>query len=356
MKLGRTLAVSLVAVLVASGAFAMFRAADLVVVPTAASTPGLQGSNWRTDLEIMNVDTTPIDVSIVLLQCCNITDGATWFEDIKNALGGRSSDGFGHLDPKLEDIQPGQAVEIDDVITANWGTGLKGALMVFAYEAGTLMTTTPPGGNPKLIVVNARTYSLGTDATGNALTYGSQVPGLPWHDYVDPGQDAKGLNKVVFTGLREDASYRTSIGLVNISDRLTSLDVLLTLNAADGTQIGQVPVTLYPLTEDQYDQAIINVFGKTLADAISGATLTVSVEAYSSGAATPAPALMAYVTRMDNATNDPVYIEQTFTKEFPWDCIFNGNCTAATATGLSVPAVPRGTAPHLRPPTRRLVR
>jgi hypothetical protein len=355
MKLGRTLGVFTIAVLASSGAFAMFRAADLVVVPTAASTTGLNGSNWRTDVEIMNVDTTPIDVSIVFLQCCNIDTGTTWFEDIKNALGGRSSEGFGHIDTKLADIQPGQAVQLDDVITANWGANMKGALLVFAYEAGTLMTTTPPGGNPKLIVVNARTYSLGKDANGNPLTYGTQVPGLPWHDYVDPSQEAKGLNKIVFTGLREDTSYRTGIGLVNISDRLTYLDVVLTLNAADGTQLSQQYVTLNPLTMDQYDQAIVSLFGLTEADAISGATLTVSVASYTSGSQTPAPALMAYVTRMDNATNDPVYIEQTFTKEFPWDCIFNGNCTA-TAASLAMPVVPRGTAPHLRPPVRMMVR
>jgi len=355
MRVGRTLVVLGLAALASSPASAMFRAADLVVVPTAASTPGLQNSNWRTDLEIMNVDTVPIDVSISLLRCCNPTDGVTWFQDIKNTLGGRTSDGFGHIDNKLADIQPGHAVQIDDVVTANWGSNLKGALLVFAYEAGTLMTTTPPGGNPKLIVVNARTYSLGTDGSGNPTTYGTQVPGLPWHDYIDPGKQSQGFNKVVFTGLREDASYRTAIGLVNISDRLTTLDVSLTLNAGDGTQISQQFVRLYPLVQDQYDQAIINVFGKALTDAINGATLTVEVASYQSGAATPAPALMAYVTRMDNTTNDPVYVEQTFTKEFPWDCIFNGNCTA-TAASLALPSVPRGTAPHLRPPTRRLDR
>jgi hypothetical protein len=355
MKLGRTLPLVVLLVVAASSASAMFRAADLVVVPTVASTAGLSNSNWRTDLEIMNVDTTPIDVSMVLLQCCNNVDGATWFEDIKNALGGRSSEGFGHVNTALADIQPGQAVQINDVVTSTWGNSIKGSLLVFAYEAGTLMTTNPPGGNPKLIVVNARTYSLGTDASGNPLTYGTQVPGLPWHDYVDPGQDAKGLNKIVFTGLREDANYRTAIGLINISDRLTYLDVLLTLNAADGTQLGQQYVTLNPLTMDQYDQAIVSVFGKTEADAISGATLTVSVASYTSGSQNPAPALMAYVTRMDNATNDPVYIEQTFTKEFPWDCIFNGNCTAGAA-GASVAAVARGIAPHLRPPAGALQR
>ena len=355
MRWGRILTLSLLGTLLCSGVFAMFRAASLVVVPTAAATPGLNNSNWRTDLEITNVDTVKIDVQVSLLRCCNLSDNVTWFEDINNALGGRQADGFGHLDTKLMDIQPGQAVYLDDVVKSAWGENIKGALLVFAYEAGTLMTTTPPGGNPKLIVVNARTYSLGADGSGNPLTYGTQVPGLPWHDTIDPGQESKGLNKVVFTGLREDASYRTAIGLVNVSDRLTTLSVLLTLTAADGTtQLGQTNITLEPLAQDQYDQAIISLFGKTLEDAISGATLTVSVESYISGALTPAPALMAYVTRMDNATNDPVYMEQTFTKEFPWDCIFNGKCTA-TATGLGIPTA-RELTPRLRPPTPRRAR
>ncbi len=351
MKSSRMLLLVVLGLLVSSGAFAMFRAADLVVVPVAAATPGLNNSNWRTDLDIMNVDTVKVDVEIVFLQCCN-NDNSTWFYNMANNLGGRQADGFGHIDTKLQDIPPGGAVHIDDVITSDFGlSNTKGALLVFAYEAGTLMTTTPPGGNPKLIVVNSRSYSLGADASGNPLTYGQEIPGLPWHDYIDINQKDRGLDHVVFTGLEEDARYRTAIGLVNISDPLTSLDVVLTLNAGDGTQIAQTTVNLYPLAHDQYDQAIINLFGKTLADAISGATLTVSMDAYISGAQTPVPALMVYCSRIDNATNDPVYLEQTFTKAFPWDCVFNGNCTSVAA-GLGLSRSPVRAAPtHLRPPT-----
>ena len=351
MKSSRTLLLVVLGLFVSSGAFAMFRAADLVVVPVSASTPGLNNSNWKTDLDIMNVDTTNIDIEIVLLQCCD-SDNSAWFYDIANHLGGRKEDGFGHIDPKLADIAPGASVHIDDVIKSDFGLdNTKGALLVFAYEAGTLMKTTPPGGNPKLIVVDSRNYSLGTDASGNPQTYGQSVPGLPWHDYIDINQKARGLDHVVFTGLEEDARFRTAIGFVNISDPLTSVDVLLTLNASDGTQLGQQAVQLYPLAHDQYDQAIITLFGKTLADAISGASLTASVDFYVSGAATPVPAVMVYCSRIDNSTNDPVYLEQTFTKELPWDCVFNGNCTSvAAALGLSrspVPAAPT----HLRPPT-----
>jgi hypothetical protein len=351
MRLFRILATAMAVTLAGSGAFAMFRAADMVVIPSAASTDGLNNSHWHTDLEIMNVDTVAVDVEVVLLECCG-TDNSAWYDDIANVLGGRTEDGFGHLDAKLKDIQPGQAVTLTDVVFTNWGANLKGPLLVFAYEASTLMKTTPPGGNPKLIVAQARTYSQDTDANGNPTTYGTQVPGLPWHDYIDPGQKTNGLDKGVFVGLREDASYRSSIGLINISDRLTTISVTLTLNGADGTQIATTDVSLAPLAVEQYDQAIVSLFGKTTADAIAGATLTVSVPIYLTGAQTPAPALMAFVTRMDNVTNDPVYLEQAFTGAFPWDCVFNGNCPPKfTAQGLATRPAVRS---HLRPPTRAL--
>jgi len=50
----RTLPMVLLGLLASSGAFAMFRAADLVIVPVAASIAGLNGSNWTSDIEIMN--------------------------------------------------------------------------------------------------------------------------------------------------------------------------------------------------------------------------------------------------------------------------------------------------------------
>jgi hypothetical protein len=353
MRWGRVLVFSVLASLLCSGVFAMFRVANLVVVPTAASTTGLYGSNWHTDLEIMNVDSVDIDVQIVLLKCCD-TENVTWFQDIANALGGRESEGFGKVDAKLAGIKPGQTVYLSDVVKYGWGDDVKGSLLVFAYEAATLMTTTPPGGNPKLILVNSRTYSLGTNTDNNPTTFGTQVPGLPWYDYIDPAQTTHGFDHAEFTGLTENTSYRTAVGLVNVSDRLTTLTATLTLNAADGTQIDQEFIQLAPLAMNQYDKAIISLFGKTAEDNITGATLKVAIEAYISGAQDPVPALIAYVTRMDNTTNDPVYIEQAFTKELPWDCIFNGNCTAA-ATGLGLGVV-RGAQSHLRPPVPRLSR
>jgi hypothetical protein len=358
MRWGRSLICVGVAALVSPYAFGMFRAADLVVVPMAASTTGLNNSVWHTDVEILNVDTTSVDVEVVFLPCCG-SDDRVWYSDINNALGGRSSDGFGHIDTKLENIPPGRAVSLPDIVNANWGPDTKGALLFFAYEAGTLMTTNPPGGNPKNIVVNSRTYDLVTDSTtGATSTYGQEAPGLPWYDYIDPARRDKGLDHVIFTGIREDTSYRTAVGYVNLSDPLTELAVRFTLNAADGTKIDEETLDILPLAYDQWDNAPGSLFIVPTGTDVVDATMTVTVDSYFSQAQDPTPALMVYVTRVDQVTNAPVYLEQTFERPFPWDCIFNGNNCPVTGVASTM-SLTRHTAvrpPHLRPPTRATLR
>ncbi|MFI5143124.1 MAG: hypothetical protein ACHQQS_01525 [Thermoanaerobaculales bacterium] len=357
MRWSRLLLVVVLATAIAATASAMFRAADLVVVPVAASLAGANNSNWHSDVEIRNVDTTNIDVEIVLLPCCG-NDNRTWYNDITNALGGRTSDGFGHINASLMNIPPGRTVTITDIIAPNWGTAdTKGALLFFAYEAGTLMTTNPPGGNPKNIVVTSRTYDINTDSTGKTSTYGQGIPGLPWYDYVDPSRRDKGYDHVTFTGIRQDPSFRTAVGYVNLSDRLTELAVRFTLKAADGTQLSEEVEDILPLAHDQWDNAANTLLTVPSTTPVVDASLTVTVDAYFSQAQDPTPAFMVYASRVDNTTNDPVYLEQVFDQPFPWDCIFNGNnCPiATTASALGFPrlaARPR----HLLPPTRAKAR
>jgi len=343
-------AIAAMVLLTASSTLAMFRASDLVVVPVGAALPGLNASNWRTDLEIQNVDTVPVDVMVIFL-ASSVGSNVTAYRDIGNHLGGRESDGFGHIDARLQDIQPGRAVVLDDVVTTHFGAGIKGALLVFAYQAGTYSTTTPKGGVPKLVVVRSRTYDLGEteDETPVPTSYGQAIPGIPWYFYVDPNQEATGLNEAVFSGITESSSYRTAIGLLNLSDITTSIYVTLTLNAEDGTQLKEVIRFLYPLEHIQFDKAAISLFGLAADSVVENATVSVKVSAWSSEAENPTQALIVYGSRVDNTTNDPVYLEQAFTKEFPWDCVFNGSCAALSA--LSGPRSPRHPRP-LAPPSR----
>jgi hypothetical protein len=311
-------------------AVAMFRAADLVVVPVSAALPGLNSSEWHTDLEIQNVDTVAIDVMVVFLRSGTSTN-VTWYRAMGNHLGGRESDGFGKLAENLKDIPAGRAVVIEDVVRTHWGEDVKGALLVFAFEAGTYKTTTPVGGVPKRVVVRSRTYSIGETAEETPTTYGQSIPGLPWYYYVDPSQEARGLNNVVFSGIREDDTYRTGVGLLNVSDYTTSLYVTLSLVAEDGTVIREVVKFLAPLEHEQYDQASNTLFGLASGSVVVNATISAKVSLWTSSGADPIPGLIVYCSRIDNVTNDPVYLEQSFTNELPWDCVFNGNCTGVSA-------------------------
>jgi hypothetical protein len=328
------LAVVLLVMLSGSAAFGMYRASDLVVVPVASSLTGLNNSNWHTDVEIQNVDTVPIDVLVIFLPS-NFTNNAVWYQTINNHLSGRAEDGFGKTDAKLKDIPAGRAVVLQDVIRTNWTDNIKGALLIFAYRAGTFKTTTPPGGVPALIVVRSRTYSLGTTSDNKPTTYGQAVPGIPWYYYLDPGLESKGLNEAVFTGINENESYRTALGILNVSDVLTAVTVQASLISAEGIVISTAFKYLYPLQHIQYDQAVLSFFGLADGSLVDNATITVKVAAMQSTADQPKPGLIVYCSRVDNTTNDPVYLEQAYVKEFPWDCVFNGNCSAAQA--LSAP-------------------
>lgn len=343
MKLDRAVLVVVLSVVTAAGATAMFRTSDLVVVPVAAATVGLQNSNWRTDVEIMNVDTVPVDVIIIFLPTGNV-DNRSWYTTMANAMGGRSDDGFGHIDEKLKEIPAGRAVVLEDIVKTPWGEGEKGALLVFGIKAGTYKTTTPFGGEPRKIQVNSRSYSLSKNAEELPLTFGQSIPGLPWYYYIDPGKKAKGLDHVVFSGIEEDASYRCALGLVNVSDQLTWLYVQAVLKGPDGTVLGDVTDYMQPLAHSQWDKFLYSYFGLAADKTVKGGTLTVTVKGYYSTAANPTPALMAYVSRIDNLTNDPVYLEQRFEPELPWDCVFNGNCGSTTGGAE---------AQTTRPPLRR---
>ena len=348
MKVAVRSLVVLIAMVAATRGWTMFRAADLVIVPVAASTAGLQNSTWRSDIEILNVDTVAIDVSIVLLPSGGGTN-IYWYNDIENALGGRESDGFGHVDEKLKDIQPGRAVVLENVVQQVWGDNIKGALLVWAYEANTFSTTTPPGGVPRKVVVTSRTFDYSTTSDNLPMTYGQQIPGLPWYDYLDPNLKDIGLDHVTFTGIREDDNFRTALGLVNVSDVLTSLNVKFTLKASDGTLLKEVTDAIAPLAHIQYDEVVSSLLGVSSTEDVTDATLTVTVTGWYGTAAEPTPALITYVSRIDDRTNDPVYREQTFDNELPWDCVFNGNsCPSASLRLLPQLAKRR----HLAPPFR----
>jgi hypothetical protein len=348
-----------------SRADAVFRAADFVIVPMAAATAGLNSSVWRTDLEITNVDTDPIDVVVVLLPTGNNSNKA-WYADIKNALGWSADLGFTHIEPKLGAIPAGRTVNLPDVVKAPWGDGNTGALLLWAYKAGTytstVSSTVPQGGQPRKIVVRSRTYSLGKTAQDLQVTYGQGVPGIPWYYYLDPTLKTRGLDHAIFSGIRQDGNFRSAFGLVNVSDSLTSLYVNVKLLKEDGTVVAESQEALEPLAHIQYNNFLQEFFFKAATDTIANGTLEITVTSFLSTAASPQPALIAYVSYVDNITNDTTYLEQAFTPELPWNCVFNGLSCPTPLPTVTVtpsyaparaggPAQQSGARSHLMPPT-----
>jgi hypothetical protein len=58
---------------------------------------------------------------------------------------------------------------------------------------------------------------------------------------------------------------------------------------------------------------------------------------------------MAYASRVNNRTNDPVQLEQTWLSELPWDCVYNGNCTGVATAGAAG-SLPGAAGRHWRRP------
>ena len=95
------------ALIAAVPAGAQFMAADLLYIPGAAAQAGEKDTNWRSDIYITNVDGRRGH----RYRDGVFADGADLECRLASAIGrpgsaGVKSDGFGYIDPLLEDIPP----------------------------------------------------------------------------------------------------------------------------------------------------------------------------------------------------------------------------------------------------------
>jgi hypothetical protein len=345
-------------------ASAQFMASELAYIPGAAHNDGAQGSHWRTDVIITNVDSVPVDLALFFLPS-GTAGNWLYFQDRQYGLGGRADEGFGHVDESLADVQPGATVTLEDVIGSTWledyGTLANvGAIVVFAYEAGTLDADGGP--TYRNVVVVSRTYSASTiwipdtENTGQFIeedaTYGQFMPGVPWYNLADASavNDQHDLSYLVLPGARDDGTFRYNLGILNTSDAQTSIHVKIEVFKANGehyTDDTGAPliriVTLGPLAHIQLNGVLSMNFN--LSD-VHDVLIRTSILDWTSTNPEPVPTFTAYGTLIDNRTNDATTILPSF--GFPYDvnCVW-GSGTGATATSLSLPHT--GTeAPRLR--------
>ena len=336
-------AILLAALAVSSPAWGSFNAAELVYVPVVAHVSGANGSTWRSDVTIHNLDAAevPVDVAILFLPSGQV-DNEPRVRDRSTMLGGRESDGFGHVNEALADIPPGGSVMIRDIVGEYWedvpAVGGSGALIVFAYEAGTLQSD---GSNtPRNVVVNTRTYTLDTvlvadpDNEGEYLevpaSYGQTLPGVPWYNLADPAvvREDIDLSFQVLVGGAENDDYRYNVGVVNASDPQTRITVQLKPLQPDGTAFPSAfggdlvsTVVLPPLAHVQFNQVFPSLLG--LVTELENITIQVSILAWETSSVRPIVGMTTYGSYVDNSSNDPTTVLPTFAYPYDIDCMWS---------------------------------
>jgi len=315
---------------------AQFMAADLVYVPGVAHTAGEGASRWRSDVYITNVEAeASVDVALVYLGTGQVSNAGRFY-DRSTWAGAREADGWGHLDPDLADIPPGGTIVLRDVVNKYWadeaGVANSGAIVVFAWEAGTL----EDDGTRvyRNVVVNSRVFTPMTfylpdaDNEGEYVevngSYGQTLPGVPWYNLADPSavDDERNFTYQVLAGAAGDEEFRYNLGILNASDPLTTINLTVQpiqgdgepFLDIDGNPVGRF-VTLPPLAHVQYNDVLFNLFG--FGSAPDDVSIKVSFVSWNSGSSQPVVGFTTYGTMIDNQSNDPTAILPAF--GFPYD-------------------------------------
>jgi len=354
--LRKTLTVGLaIAVLtIAAPAGAQFMAADLLYVSGVADTEGVGDSRWVTNLAITNVEEeVEIDVAIVYLPTGLISNGSQ-FIDRSTWLGGREDDGFGLIDPALADIPPGGTVMLPNPLGQYWPnegeTVNFGALVIFAYEANTLEddgTRVYANAIVNSRVSTSRTfYEPDSENEGEFVevtgSYGQTLPGVPWYNLADPSaiDDEEDLTFLILAGALEGDDFRYNVGVLNASDPLTSITLVLQPFQGNGEPYlddNEIPVvrtlSMPPLSHIQYNNVMSTLFG--IEETPPDSTIRISFVNWSSGSSVPVVGMTVYGTLIDNRTNDPTAILPSFAYPYNIECQWpSSDGTKSQATGL----------------------
>jgi hypothetical protein len=185
-------------------------------LPVVASLPGLNNTDWRTDLSIVNLGTT--ETSVVMLLQPEIRDGVPVFEPVAS-------------DPMV--IEAGAQRTIRNVLGTVFGLGndKKGALSIFSTDFSPL-------------VIGARIYTLGDDGG----SYGQNVEGVLV------------AKEAWAPGVTHDDFYRTNLGIFLPVDPLPGQTVRYTVTVRDGAG-DQVGTGTVAFTEAGLQQRSLSTFG-----------------------------------------------------------------------------------------------
>jgi len=213
-----------------------------LILPVVGRAPGANATFWRSDVTIFNPRTETLGLTLRYIGAG--TDGRNGITRGINVAGGRT-------------------MTIADVLSTFSVTAGSGALEI----------SWSGGAGP---VVTSRTYTSteGGGTFGQSITPASRFSAAP-----------------VVTGLRNDSSFRSNIGVVNRAS--STIGVGLTLVGASGETVGTSFVELAPKSQKQF--ALRDLFG------------SVASGSYTLMATSDAGSVFIYGSVIDNRSGDPVF-------------------------------------------------
>lgn len=225
----------------------MIDASPELMVPAAAHVQGVGGTQWKTDVWVMNVGSEPTTPSFEL-----------WPQTGGDPITVSVSD----------PIVPGQLLNIRDVVSSLFSsTNLQGALILSA-EASLLATS--------------RTYNTAPEGS-----FGQFIPAQPTQSLPGAG------DSLLLEGVVADEAFRTNIGFVSTADDAL---VTMTLKNATGTIIATRKRNLS--AREQVQKSVLSWFNLDSIEA--GSVVEVSMDGSSGGIA-------AYLSVVDSNSTDPSY-------------------------------------------------
>jgi hypothetical protein len=214
-----------------------------------ASTSGAGGTFFRSSLTLANRTAVPASVTIAYTR-----RGAS-----------------APSDSKTVQLAAGEARSYEDAVVELFGGAAAGSAGAFS------LTSTPA------VVAWARTYNDG----GSAGTFGQFIPAFGPEDlFLASG--------AFLTGLSDDESVRTNVGLVNVSER--PLDALLRTRTNDGTLVGEKNIAV-PARTSLFLYRFLNDLGV-------GSLSQVRLEIVPSRAG----ALYSWASIVDNRSTDQTFV------------------------------------------------
>lgn len=220
-------------------------------IPVVANTPGVNGTYWRSDVSVLNINDW--NTSIVLVLLPEIRDGSQVF------------------DPRVSDtiqLPANSQLTMANVLQSEFGLiNKKGALSVLSLD-----------GSP--LVMSSRVYTF--DGDGGSF-----------------GQDIHAIlvaNEAWAPGLREDSLFRTNVGVFLPADPLPGAPVAFTVTVyeADGDVAGEGTMTF---NQAGVQQRNVQAFG--VDNLLEGYVVFRCND--------PGTAWYAYASVVDQSTGDAVY-------------------------------------------------